>query len=301
MSRPDKSYYLNAMPTSTALVPLDGSLLAEQVLDYLPTLKGIGQFRVTLISVAPDEDSHPRVSAYLDELASRTQKNTGLMVDWVSHVGLPYAHILARAVDPGVDLLLMATHGRNSAEPWRLGSVADKVIRGTPCPALLIGPEAASRGAPHAIRRVLCPLDGSSLAEEALPVAKEMAERLHARLRIATAYLPQPVPPIPWPDRSFAELIGSSAEAAADYLANRYPDVEAIERVTELGLPGEVLLNQLAEGSIDLVVMMSHGRHGFVKWALGSVTDRLIRGPTPVLVMQPGQSSHLVRLLSGAD
>jgi nucleotide-binding universal stress UspA family protein len=43
------------------------------------------------------------------------------------------------------------------------------------------------------------------------------------------------------------------------------------------------------ENAIDLVIMTSHGRSGFARTALGSVTDRLLGGPAPVLVVRPRQ------------
>ena len=83
------------MPISTVLVPLDGSQLSEKALNYLPALREIGQIRVTLTSVALDEDSRPVVSSYLDELAAKIRASSGLAVDWVTHSGVPYAHVIA--------------------------------------------------------------------------------------------------------------------------------------------------------------------------------------------------------------
>jgi hypothetical protein len=89
---------------------------------YLPALRGIGQIQVTLTSVAPNEDSRPVVSSYLCDLAAKIRASSGLPVDWVVHSGIPYAQIIAQSAHLGVDLLLMATHGRGSKEAWRLGS-----------------------------------------------------------------------------------------------------------------------------------------------------------------------------------
>jgi nucleotide-binding universal stress UspA family protein len=289
------------MPVSTVLVPLDGSDRSAQALGYLPALKGISRFHVALIGVAPDESGRRAVGDYLEDLAARTAESTGLKVSWSSHSGSPQAHIQAQASGPGVDLVLMATHGRNSSEPWRLGSVADKVIRGATCPSLLISAEAASGPAPAAFSRIMVPLDGSNLAEEALPAAQTIAARLKAKLRLVTAYSPEPVPAIPWPDRSFGDSIESSGEAAEAYLERQLAGDAAVERSAVHGLPTEVLLEQIEVGAVDLVIMTSHGRSGFVRWALGSVADRLIRGPVPVLVLHPGQAGHLTRLLASGE
>jgi len=45
----------------------------------------------------------------------------------------------------------------------------------------------------------------------------------------------------------------------------------------------------------ELVVLSSHGRSGVIRTALGSVADRMLHGPAPVLVLRPEQAkSRLV-------
>jgi nucleotide-binding universal stress UspA family protein len=198
-------------------------------------------------------------------------------------------------------MLLMATHGHTSAEPWRLGSVADKVIRGATCPVLVVSPEAAERKAPKAIRTILVPLDGSQLAEEALPVAAGIARKSASKLLLVTAHLPLPVPVVPWPGAGYADLSETSAVAAEGYLESveqRLGLNGEVERSAILGIPADVILGQAGQRAADLIVMTSHGRHGFIRWALGSVADRVIRGPVPVVVIQPGQGERLSRLIS---
>ena len=289
------------MPKATVLVPLDGSRLSEAALEYLSALRGMGDFRVTLISVSSSEEVNP-MESYLAGVAEVTQKKSGVHVDCVGRRGTPHAQILAEAANPWVVMLLMSSHGESGVEPWRLGSVADKVIRGASCPTFVVSPAAASRKAPEAFQRILVPLDGSALAEEALPVAMGFVRKLHSKLCLVAAYVPQAVPPVPWPGSTYADFLESSALAAEEYLASLElePDLaKEAERIAIHGHPAEALLNQIAERSIDLVIMTSHGRHGFVRWALGSVTDRLIRGPVPVLVIQPGEGERLAKLVGG--
>jgi nucleotide-binding universal stress UspA family protein len=61
------------------------------------------------------------------------------------------------------------------------------------------------------------------------------------------------------------------------------------------GPAGEQILQHMEESPADLVVMASHGRKGIVRAALGSVTDRVLHGPAPVLVLRPeGMHSRLI-------
>ena len=50
---------------------------------------------------------------------------------------------------------------------------------------------------------------------------------------------------------------------------------------------------------VELVVMTSHGRHGLARWTLGSVADRMLHGPAPVLVLHPGQGAEASSLMRG--
>ncbi len=59
-------------------------------------------------------------------------------VDW----GSPYQQIVERAIDRGVDLIVMGTHGRTGVKHALLGSVAEKTVRLAPCPVLTVRPQA---------------------------------------------------------------------------------------------------------------------------------------------------------------
>jgi nucleotide-binding universal stress UspA family protein len=284
---------------ATILVPLDGSPSAERAIPFLGELKKVGEFRVRLIRVREDgEPSADEIASYLDHVQKGIEQSTGLAVDWVHPAGLPHAHIQAEAANPWVSLLIMSTHGRTGLERWRIGSVADKTLRGAPCPTLLVGPDAEPG---REIKSILLPLDGSALAAEAVPVAASLSRKLGARIRLITA-CPPPTVDYGTGAAVTPQLIEASRESAERYLASVKAafDDALVSTSVILGFPANVLLDELASEPVDLVVMTSHGRHGFVRWALGSVTDRLIRGPTPVLVLHPGQSARLQSLL-GSD
>jgi nucleotide-binding universal stress UspA family protein len=77
-------------------------------------------------------------------------------------------------------------------------------------------------------------------------------------------------------------------EAAAGYLAELKERVGANEAATAVpaGPIAEQLSSYEQENAIDLVVMTSHGRGGLLRSVLGSVTDRMLHGPAPVLVVR---------------
>lgn len=62
----------------------------------------------------------------------------GLTVDVKAVVGPPAAEILREAREWGADVVVVATHGRRGLPRMFLGSVAEEVVRGSPCPVLAV-------------------------------------------------------------------------------------------------------------------------------------------------------------------
>jgi nucleotide-binding universal stress UspA family protein len=55
------------------------------------------------------------------------------------------------------------------------------------------------------------------------------------------------------------------------------------------GNAGDQLLSYLKERPAGLVVVASRGRSGIVRATLGSVADRMLHGPAPVLILRPDE------------
>src|SRR5688572_5721091 len=160
------------MPGLTALVPLDGTKLSESAYSLLPFAKSLGIEKVNLISVwagTGEEHEHipgphehalhevaekgrSYVEAYL-AVQANTVRRLGLEVETTVRVGQPDEEVLAVAETQKADLIIIATHGRTGIARFRLGSVADKIIRGTRCPALVIGPNCEIELAGYALNR----------------------------------------------------------------------------------------------------------------------------------------------------
>jgi len=145
------------------LVPLDGSSLAEGILGPVSLLCRVFGPRFTLLRVVPPMQveaggSGPAVltqapaaieravaiaRAYLETVAA-SWRAAGASVETAVQVhSIPAVAILDYAGTHAVDLVTMATHGRGGWSRVALGSVADKVMRGTMMPVLLYRPPAA--------------------------------------------------------------------------------------------------------------------------------------------------------------
>jgi len=59
-----------------------------------------------------------------------------------------------------------------------------------------------------------------------------------------------------------------------------------------VGRAAEEIIKAADEVNADLVAMSTHGRHGFSRWAFGSVTDRVLRGgKVPILLVRAGKGT----------
>jgi nucleotide-binding universal stress UspA family protein len=146
------------------LIPLDGSALAEQMIQPAVALGGLMQADYTLLRVVPpvrfpgydptgaelcEQDEPPllrqhrrEAEYYLDHVAEALQAQ-GLRVQARVVVHLHAATAILEELQGGtIDALALATHGRGGLSRLLLGSVADKVLRGTSIPVLLHRPHA---------------------------------------------------------------------------------------------------------------------------------------------------------------
>lgn len=293
------------------LIPLDGSELAEQALPHARCLADAFQASLVLIRVieigpytgeqmnviAAHYESQQVAQAYLDRTATSLGQ-AGYPVDYQVSSGSAAEAILACARDRAIDLIVMSTHGRSGIGRWVFGGVADKVLRGADVPVFLIRSSAdawrpESRAA--AYERILVPLDGSMLAEQALPHAEKVARAMGGEivlLRVPT------IPPFlafgPDPGMLLPSLLNEVYEEADAYLANVARRLHArglavYKARMDPGPVAEAILDYARDADIDLIVMSTHGRGGVGRWVYGSIADRVLRGAeVPVLLVRAG-------------
>ena len=268
------------------MIPLDGSELAELALPYAHILAQAFAAEVDLVGVAEGGFSDRLLKTYLDRLAQDWQ-GEGLKVRGVVLQGHPAEAIITYAEDNGMELVAMCTHGRSGVSRWVVGSVADKVLLGCRAPLLLVTPRV--KPAEELFHTLLLPLDGSELAEKALPWAEELVKKLRTQLCLLRVY--SPLPGVVMGELSnLDEIMKAQQRTASSYLGEfsrklKKKGMEAQTEVVEGNAPEEIL-EYTRRHHIDLVVMSTHGRSGLGRWVLGSVTDRVVRaGEVPVLVV----------------
>ena len=146
--------------------------------------------------------------------------------------------------------------------------------------------------------RILLPLDGSPLAEQALPHAVTLAETFQAELILLKV-----LPPLPGKLHLYREALRIAEEGRRE-MAGKYLDCVA-QSIQERDIPTRVEIidghphaeiAQFAEReNIDLIVICSRGQSGLSRWLMGSVADRVARGVSiPVLLVRAQKGEILV-------
>jgi nucleotide-binding universal stress UspA family protein len=149
-------------------------------------------------------------------------------------------------------------------------------------------------------KRILVPLDGSSRAEEALPLAARIAHASSGSIHLLEVISPV----IDYGGFALAplttgQMIESDMASANDYLkvVAASEVLAGIQTTTEVafGLSAQCILARATPGEIDLIVLCSHGRTGFTRWALGSVAHTLAHeSEVPALILREGKPGSLL-------
>ncbi len=278
------------------VLALDGSPAAATALPLARSVADDVRATVEVVHLASAAGRHADSPQRL-----RVELQTGEEVQMRPDAHDPVAAILEAARKPGVELLVLTTHGRVVESGRHLGRVAQGVVARTNAPVLLVRPEAISHPATRPcapLRRLLVPLDGTPTTASALRPATELARRLGAALDLlyvvspnapptteagsigAPRYVDQPQHEWPaWRDRVIDHL--SSA-------VGRLPSQLSIRVFLSVGDIASEIARFAAEHHSDAIVLVrrSHLEVGRAR-VLRAVLDRT---PCPVLLMGVGCS-----------
>jgi nucleotide-binding universal stress UspA family protein len=298
---------------SKILIPLDGSTVAEKVLPYARYLVGKYRMPIELLAVVDIGEIASNMTTdkarYLDTIVEEgvrylTEYLRGIATTFASgevscsvERGRPADVVIEKAETDKAMLVMMATHGRSGMNRFLIGSVAEKVLRGTSNAVLLVRAteEAKSAGAAR-LSSIIVPLDGSKLAEGVLPTVVDLAKKLDLEIELFSAYH------IPYNvyagDEGFYaghydELLESVRDEAREYLEKKAAELKGagvtkITCVTKEGFAGDEIIALGRKTADNLIAMSSHGRSGVRRWVLGSVAETVVRhSGDPVLILRP--------------
>lgn len=303
-------------------VPLDGSLRAETALPVAARIAQAAGGSVILAQVVsiPSESLGPFASMDVDTrlleneqseaneyLAHVAKKSffAGCHVETVVLAG-PVAPLLVEEIArQRADLVALSSHGRTGFTRWMLGSVAQHLARHATTPILVLrdeGPDLSQRQT-GLLLRVLVPVDGSDVSETATDPAVWLASAL-ANPQQPEIHLFSVVNAFESEARQQPQdLVIAQAKAylasLAKHLTAQHPSALVTWSVAVDQDPAENIIvtaeqrdSEQASG-FDLLVMATHGRTGFARWAMGSITERVLWSTRlPVLIVRPNKTQE---------
>ncbi len=310
------------------VLPLDGSRRAEAAIPVAARLARAAHGTVILMrAVEPltaygpylskpsgpastySSQARDDVSSYLNRVAGDTSL-ADLHVTIRVTEGSAADSILSVSQTERADLIVMCAHGVSGPHHWKLGGVSQHVVRHALSPVLLLSeptpgaePDASEDQLAHVLH-ALIPLDGSIVAEAAIPPAIELMSSLAPHT--GTLHLLEVVSPFTAEELkvSEAELVERTS-VYLDRVARQLRatptehlrlaitssvvvDADAAERIISVAEPEHEVGADAHASGYDVIVMATHGRTGIARWALGSITERIIQtSRLPLLIVRP--------------
>jgi nucleotide-binding universal stress UspA family protein len=290
------------------LVPLDGSTLAEAILPLAERVSRGFNIPVHLLTVIQQDAVAATRAAGSDaskKAAQKAQDYLRVVSERVSRsIGPEHVEMsvtIAKVADAIVQeaesvpetLIALSSHGRSGLTRMVLGSVADKVLHGTTVPVFLYSPrEDVPVRQAEDLDTIMVPLDGSALAEQALPHAAALANAL--QLRVVLVQVTSTLADLA--ADGFYEvpqvLMDELEQEAIDYLDQqvftlRQQGLKEVDRRRLTGSPARQMIDFARDTPHSFIAMCTHGRSGVQRWALGSVADQVVSHVAiPVLVIR---------------
>jgi nucleotide-binding universal stress UspA family protein len=311
---------------SNVLVPLDGSEKDERAIPAAAAFADLagGDLRLIRVLDTPIDSLAPRAQTMgtadlaleirgdmersVRGIADRIIADTGRPVTAEVAEGFDVAGVLvARAAELGTDLVVMATRAPGALGRALRGSVADRVMRESPRPVVLVPPGTDDiSGKRIQLRRVLVPLDGSAFALAAVDqvLALRGGRGLeYVLIEVVTSGFADVAPPglaglaegtaVPEAYSGLPDI--ARARAAAEERLGRVADrllaqgvPAARVRVVEAADPAAAISRAVREELADFVAMSTRGLSGLKRFVLGSVAEKVVReSVVPVLLVTP--------------
>lgn len=269
----------------TVVVPLDGSLDSRAALRVGFGVAQRAGATVRLLRAVDgstdDVDEAARsLAAAVERFASVAPAQTELVE------ADPTEAIVASGATDGV-LVCMTSHGRGGISRLVMGSVAEAVVRDSPRPVLVVGPETRSFPLLHERATLTYCTDGTERCERGVEPVAGFATQLGLDVVVVESIGPdeevsRDLSPPPRPDRATAS---THCERLGDALRAR--GVPTRHRVLH-GTPDRSIPAHVLEYQSSFLALATSSRTGLTRYTLGSTAAALVRTATvPVLLAGP--------------
>jgi len=295
------------------LFATDFSPWAKRAEDYAWSLARSWRASLTVLSVAefppglnPDyavnqqylAELLKQASSQLVDLTVRAGQR-GIAVTTRVATGIPSEEVIAAARAEDSDLIVVGTRGKTGLAHILLGSTAERVIRGAPCPVLTVRMEPpdvednASLSKPITLRKILVPVDFSECSLDALEYAVVVAQQAKASLML----LHVSEPPSYGLDFTIGQSKARRSEVSTwtkrleELVSSHQPSHVPMESQLRGGVPADSILDSARTLLCDLIVIGTHGRRGISHAISGSVAEAVLRKALcPVIAVRSQKS-----------
>ena len=296
------------------MVPTDGSGFDREAIRVALRIAERSQAKVRLVrvlatgsffgttagadgmAIAPEvvRSERDRALSELYSLAAECRATSKADISIDLHAG-PVNDVLqgyARRND--VDLIVISTHGRSGLSRLSLGSVTDSLIRHTTIPVLVVKPSTSylNPQARDVFRRIIVPLDGSTLAEQILPRVLMLASLEDAEITLLNVLVPQSYsqkeivdPSLPWWDKDISVAQSYLFRIASNL---RHAGVPVTTDIVISENIASTIGDFASREKADLIAIATHGRGGLNRLLRGSVADAIMHSARiSMLVFKP--------------
>jgi nucleotide-binding universal stress UspA family protein len=208
--------------------------------------------------------------------------------------GRPFEEICRLAQEIDIDLIVLATRGNTGLKHLALGSTAERVVRYSACPVLVVrGSDSKKKSAQQlaTFRKILVPVDFLDCSMKGLEYAKALTREFKAKLillhSIALQYY---VASDEYARYDFPLLMRQVERAAQQQMSDLVQQTNwngiEVETALQNGHAGQQICEEASDRKADLIAISTHGRTGFKHVLLGSTAEYVVRHAScPVLVV----------------
>lgn len=213
----------------------------------------------------------------------------------IVRTGRPFLEIVQAAKENDVDIILIGTHGRAGIDRVFLGSVAERVVRKSYCPVMVV------RNSEYAgFKQIVVPVDFSDCSKMALECAISTARAHKSALTVVHVF-----------EESFIEpyVRAANSEKEADEIVRKveYVNVSKFEdflnkfdlsgivfkKLLKKGIPEKNISEIALEQKAQLIIMGTHGRSGIKHMLVGSTAEEVVRTVhCDIIVVKPESMIH---------
>lgn len=265
------------------LVPLDGIDLADDIRPYVDSLAKAKAARIILLHVLPDLTNEP--SSVIAKAISDAQahlagfakilgtESSDIVVEL--RMGDAATEILRLSILSQASVIAMPTHGHSGLKRLVAGSVAEKVLRRSRCPMLLL--HSCGQGGSGKMQllkpfsRILVAIEGTAHGDLILPFVTELACEFHSELVLFHNR--------PGIDDTGEQVKTKSVEQilAGIKLQLERSGLKVSIAESHAGKTPDEIIQEAHKSNIDLIAMTTHGRRGLDRIAYGSITEEVLR------------------------